>query len=97
MKKSEGTFPLTIEIEGEEIKALCDFTFYPYIPGKTRGPVEGCYPEEPESVEFDNLILDFGPSDSYEVSLEFLRDILSPNFEETLEKRWREWCEEQSK
>lgn len=96
MKKSEGTFPLTIEIEGEEIKALCDFTFYPYIPGKTRGPVEGCYPEEPESIEFDNLRTE-EEEGIFNVNLEFLRDILSPNFEETLEKRWREWCEEQSK
>lgn len=92
MKKSEGTFPLTIEIEGEELDCLCSFTFYPYRPARISGPPEHCTPEEDAVLELYDLVVVSEPRDQ---DIDFLRDLLSPNFDEHLEREWERWRAEQ--
>lgn len=55
------SFETTVELEGAEVEVTAEYSYSPAMPGKTTGPVESCYPDEPAECEVETIYLTADP------------------------------------
>lgn len=57
MKATDKMFETAIEFEGKEVEVEVEYRYNPGMPGKTYGPPEDCYPDEPAECEVEQIFL----------------------------------------
>ena len=57
MGTKSRSFETVVELEGKEVEVTAEYTYSPGMPGKTSGPPENCYPDEPAECEVEVIYL----------------------------------------